>query len=122
MASSYAQRKALGDYGERLAARHLVDLGFALLAQNWRCGEGEVDIIAADGDILVGCEVKTRTSTRYGSPLEAVDLHKADRVRRLVRRWASEQAREFVAVRLDVVAVMVPRRGRPELQQSVGVG
>ena len=121
MASTYAQRKALGDFGERLAARHLADRGLVVLARNWRCGDGELDIVAADGDVLVACEVKTRTSARYGSPLEAVDPRKADRIHRLVRRWAAEHEHSFTSVRLDVIAVIRPRRGRAELRHLAGV-
>ncbi len=53
-------KDALGRYGEDVAARHLVDDGLVLLARNWRCAEGEIDIVARDGDVLVVCEVKTR--------------------------------------------------------------
>ena len=121
MASTYARRKALGDYGERLAARHLAERGLVVLARNWRCRDGELDIVAADGDVLVGCEVKTRTTTRYGSPLEAVDPLKADRINRLGRRWADEHGHTYSSVRVDVVAVLRPHRGRAELRHLIGV-
>ena len=53
-------RAALGRYGENLAARHLSDAGLRVLERNWRCREGEIDIVARDGRTLVFCEVKTR--------------------------------------------------------------
>lgn len=121
MTATYAQRKALGDFGERLAARHLTERGLRILARNFRCEDGELDIIAADGEILVGCEVKTRRSTRYGSPLDAVDPLKVDRVHRLTRRWAQENAYPYERVRVDVVTVIKPRRGAAELRHLVEV-
>jgi putative endonuclease len=92
-----------------------------VVARNWRCGDGELDIVATDADVLVGCEVKTRTTTRYGSPLEAVDPLKADRIHRLVRRWAAEHDHPYTSIRIDVIAVIRPRRGRAELRHLVGV-
>ncbi|MBA2716596.1 MAG: YraN family protein, partial [Propionibacteriales bacterium] len=69
MTSTHAQRKALGDYGERLAAAHLVEKGLVVLDRNWRCSAGEIDIVAADGNTVVVCEVKTRSSCRFGTPM-----------------------------------------------------
>ena len=65
-------KDALGAYGERVAAAHLVAAGMTVLERNWRCPLGEIDIVARDGDVLVVCEVKTRSSTALGHPLEAV--------------------------------------------------
>ena len=65
-------RLALGEYGERLAARHLVEQGMVVLDRNWRCDEGEIDLVLREGDVLVICEVKTRASLACGSPHEAV--------------------------------------------------
>lgn len=121
MTATYAQRKALGDFGERIAARHLAERGMLILARNYRCGDGELDIIAADGAVLVGCEVKTRSSSRYGSPLEAVGVIKVDRVHRLVRRWAEENGYHYERVRVDVVTVLRPRRGRARISHLVEV-
>lgn len=121
MTATYAQRKALGDYGERLAARHLSERGLRILALNYRCADGELDILAVDGAVLVGCEVKTRRSNRYGTPLEAIDAAKADRVHRLVRRWAAEHHYPYERVRVDVVTVLKPRRGPAEIRHLVEV-
>ena len=65
-------RSALGSYGERVAVRALTDAGFSVLDRNWRCRDGELDVVARDGDALVFCEVKTRTGTGFGHPAEAV--------------------------------------------------
>ena len=74
---------ALGRYGEELAARYLRERGLRVLERNWRCPEGEIDIVALDGDCLVVCEVKTRAGTGVGDPVEAVTWEKAMRLRRL---------------------------------------
>ena len=65
-------KQALGAHGEALAARHLVQRGMVVLDRNWRCPDGEIDLVLRDGPVLVVCEVKTRRSTAYGTPLEAV--------------------------------------------------
>ena len=65
--------RGLGSYGERMAVRYLTDRGLEVLDRNWRCDLGEIDIVARDGGCLVVCEVKTRRSTTFGQPIEAVD-------------------------------------------------
>ncbi len=64
--------QALGRYGETLAERHLTGLGMVLLDRNWRCPDGEADLVLRDGSTLVVCEVKTRSNHDHGSPHEAV--------------------------------------------------
>lgn len=71
----------LGRYGEDVAVRHLHDQGLVILERNWRCRAGEIDIVARHGDVLVFCEVKTRRSDRFGSPVEAVTPRKLARMR-----------------------------------------
>ena len=66
-------KDAVGRYGEDVAARHLTEAGLVVLERNWRCREGEIDIVARDGDVLVVCEVKTRRSTTYGTPARGRD-------------------------------------------------
>ncbi len=72
--------------------------------------------------MLVVCEVKTRSSLAYGSPLEAVTERKAERLRRLADRWLEEHAVRPDEVRIDLVGVLVPRRGGPRLEHVRGVG
>ncbi|MBA3250945.1 MAG: YraN family protein, partial [Geodermatophilaceae bacterium] len=71
----------LGRYGEQIAARHLQESGLTILDRNWRCSEGELDIVATDGAVLVVCEVKTRSTVAFGDPCEAVNWRKARRIR-----------------------------------------
>ncbi|MGZ6792765.1 MAG: YraN family protein, partial [Mycobacteriales bacterium] len=65
-------RQALGRWGEEHAVRHLEAAGYEVLSRNWRCREGELDIVARSGGALVFVEVKARTGTAYGEPAEAV--------------------------------------------------
>ena len=75
--------QALGRYGEALAARYLRERGMTIVERNWRCPEGEIDLVALDGDCLVICEVKTRRGTGTGDPLEAVTWQMVFLVRRI---------------------------------------
>ncbi|WP_371479362.1 YraN family protein [Kitasatospora sp. NBC_00315] len=82
---------ALGRYGEEVAARRLSADGLRILERNWRCVEGELDIVALDGETLAVCEVKTRSERSFQQPSEAIDTTKAERLRRLAERWLSER-------------------------------
>ena len=115
-------RRRLGERGETIAARHLCRLGLVLLDRNWRCDAGEIDLVLRDGNVLVICEVKTRTSTDYGAPLEAIDRRKADRLRRLGARWLLAHDCHPDDVRIDLVGVLVPRGGPVEVEHVEGVG
>jgi putative endonuclease len=118
-----ATRQALGAYGERLAARLLTgERGMLLLDRNWRCAEGELDLVLRDGDVLVACEVKTRRGDGCGSPHEAVDAVRLDRLHRLVWRWAEEHGVRPAEARVDLVAVLRPPRGPAILDHVRGLG
>ena len=121
-ASDAVRRQALGRFGETYAARHLVARGMVLLDRNWRCEAGEIDLVLRDGPVLVVCEVKTRSSTAFGSPVEGVTEQKAERLRRLADRWLEEHGVRPREVRLDVVGVLVPRSGSPRVEHVRGVG
>jgi putative endonuclease len=112
-------RKALGAWGERLAARHLVDAGLRVVARNWRCPSGEIDIIAWEEDVLVVCEVKTRRGDAFGPPAAAVVPAKARRLRQLAAQWLAEDGARPAAVRFDVVSVLVRGRGGPDGEVEV---
>jgi len=99
-------KDAIGRYGEDVAARHLQESGLDILARNWRCREGEIDIVAHERGALVFCEVKTRSTVACGLPVEAVTRRKADRLRRLALLWLQEHPGGGVDVRFDVVSVM----------------
>lgn len=114
-------KDALGRYGEEVAARHLVSDGFVVLERNWRCDQGEIDIVARDGDVLVVCEVKTRSSTRYGSPFEAITERKLHRLERLGLRWMREHGVRPRSMRVDVVSVLRPPTGRQVVEHVRGL-
>jgi putative endonuclease len=120
-ASRAGARLALGSYGERLAARHLSERGLVVLDRNWRCEAGEIDLVLRDGDVLVVCEVKTRTSDVCGSPHEAVTPEKLDRLARLGALWAQAHGVRAADLRIDLVAVHRPRRGASTVEHVRGL-
>jgi len=120
-ADGQTHHQALGRYGETVAARHLAERGMVVLDQNWRCSAGEIDLVLRDGDALVVCEVKTRTSNDYGTPHEAVTPAKVQRLGRLAAAWVQAHAATPAEVRLDLVAVLRPRRGPAVVEHVRGL-
>ncbi|WP_338673200.1 YraN family protein [Streptomyces sp. SCSIO 30461] len=140
-------KRALGRYGEELAARRLVDTGMVVLARNWRCGRiGEIDIVARDGDTVVICEVKTRRGGQsrrcdgsggpprarrtgpsggdaFQHPMASITTTKADRLRRLAECWLHRSAEPPPpgGVRIDLVGVLLPRCGAAQVEHVRGV-
>ncbi len=101
-----AARQRLGRSGETLAAEWYEARGYDVLARNWRCAQGELDLVVARGSVVVFSEVKARTSDRFGTPAEAVTPAKQARIRRLAARWMAEAgAGRRGTVRFDVAAV-----------------
>jgi putative endonuclease len=115
-----ALKDDLGRLGEDLAAAELERAGMRLVARNWRCEAGELDIVAIEGRTLVVCEVKTRSSTRFGEPIEALTPAKIDRIYRLASIFRRTHRVGTTEVRYDVVAVMARRGYRPELKHIRG--
>lgn len=113
-------KDAVGRYGEDVAARHLTDRGLTVLARNWRCPAGEIDIVAHDGDVLVICEVKTRSSTVYGLPAEAITARKAAKLRELALHWLVEHPGHGCDVRFDVVSVLRSAAGPAQVEHLQG--
>jgi putative endonuclease len=113
-------KDAVGRFGEQVAAEHLERAGLTIIARNWRCPEGEIDIVAADGDTLVVCEVKTRSGLGYGDPAEGVVAAKAARLRRLALRWLAAQPLCWRELRFDVVTVLRRQSGAPVVRHLRG--
>lgn len=114
-------KDALGRFGEDLAAQHLVATGMAVLARNWRCREGELDVVARDVDgTIVFCEVKTRSRADFGEPAEAVGWVKARRLRTLATLWLRQNPSGGGGVRFDVVSIVRPRGEPPVLRHLRG--
>jgi len=106
-----AAKDDLGRKGEELAADFLVEAGMQVVERNWRCSQGEIDLVARDGDELVFVEVKTRSSLGYGHPLEAITVAKLARLRRLASAWCAAHPGQSGLVRIDAVAVVAPMFG-----------
>jgi len=107
-----AAKDILGREGEARAARHLQERGYTILDRNWRCAQGELDIVAMDGGVLAVVEVKTRRSESYGHPFEAVDARKRRRLWQLAHAWleAHPAVPRVAAVRLEAIGII----GDPE--------
>ncbi len=103
------RRRVLGASGEARAARWYTSQGYEVLARNWRCREGELDLVLRRGGTVVVCEVKTRSSLEFGHPAEAVGWRKQRRIRALAARWLAESGLRAGEVRFDVAAVLPER-------------
>ncbi|MCC9307064.1 YraN family protein [Kitasatospora sp. RB6PN24] len=131
-------QQALGRYGEEVAARRLERDGLRILERNWRCAQGELDIVALEGDTVAVCEVKTRSEQGFQRPEEALDQTRGERLRTLAERWLSERwpahftrlAEVAVpgpvplppgGVRIDLVAVVSRARGAARVEHLRGV-
>ncbi|MEA5154640.1 YraN family protein [Raineyella sp.] len=105
------QRRALAVAGEDLAVEALEDAGLVVLARNWRCRAGEVDVFAVEaspqGPVLVVCEVKTRVGYDFGDPLEAITPLKVSRMRAVTRAFLAEQHHGYVRVRFDAIGIVI---------------
>ena len=99
-------RRALGARGEDLVAAWYVANGYEVVARNWRCRTGELDLVLCRGRTYVFCEVKTRTSLAFGAPVEAVNRAKQSRLRHLASVWLEESPRRATDIRFDVASVL----------------
>lgn len=93
-----------------------------VIDRNWRGPSGEIDLVLRDVNTLVVCEVKTRTTTDAGHPLEAVDTTKAARLRRLAAEWVEAKQAHPADIRLDMVGVLQPGQGAAQVEHIKGVG
>jgi putative endonuclease len=119
-----SRNSAVGRYGERVAARYLIEQGMAVLDRNWRCRDGEIDIVARDGPTLVVCEVKTRRAGGFEHPMATIGAVKARRLRLLAERWllahpvGGPPGRD---VRIDLVAVVPSASGAAHVEHVRGM-
>lgn len=116
-----AEKDRLGREGESLAARWLEERGYTVLHRNWRCAAGELDLIVRHGHTTIFVEVKTRSSTAYGHPFEAITTAKTARLRRLVAEWCRTHGPVSGGTRIDAVAVLCARGADPSVEHLVGV-
>lgn len=97
--------QVLGQWGEKIAAEHLIDQGYEIITRNYRMRYGEIDIIATQKDTIIFCEVKTRTSLKYGTPASAVNYTKKNHILRVAERYLNSGDWEKYCPRFDVIEV-----------------
>lgn len=100
-------RKKLGNLGEEIASRHLINKGYLIIQKNFRTKFGEIDIIARDGRYLVFIEVKLRKNLNLGYPREAVDYYKQQRIKNLANLYLAKKRIKDAFIRFDVVEIMM---------------
>jgi len=108
-------RQELGAHGEAVVATWYETRGYRVLDRNWRCPDGELDLVARGAGVIVFCEVKTRASYAFGSPAEAVTAAKARRIRRLAAQWLNAHRHRAPEIRFDVASVRIRRDQQPEI-------
>ncbi len=104
-------RQTLGRTGEDIAASAYERDGYHIVARNFRCRQGEIDVIARRDRTLVFCEVKTRRTDFFGDPSEAVTPEKQARLRRLAAVWLAQNSASGMRLRFDVVSIVADRDG-----------
>ncbi len=107
-----SQRKKTGAYGERLAERYLTEHGYEIVAKNWRCPEGELDLIARQGEMLVFAEVRTRRGTHLGPPEASITPAKQTKLVQLAYTFLADYENPDCAWRIDVIAIVLNQQGK----------
>jgi len=108
----------IGRKGEKLARRFLKKLGYRILARNYACPAGEIDVIALDGRTIAFVEVKTRRGDALADPENAVNAHKRRQLTRVAQYWLSQRRADDYGCRFDVVSVTMHERGRPVIRHT----
>lgn len=105
----------VGRAGEVAALKHYRRAGYRVVARNWRCALGEIDLVVAKGSLLVFCEVKSRRGVGLGGPYEAVNWRKQRKLRTLAEAFLAASQEAAAAVRFDVASVSLDARGHPSV-------
>ena len=111
----FLKPKPLGERGEKLAARYLRGQGYRILERNVKLGKYEIDIIAQEGDTVAFVEVKTRETGNPVRPEENVNREKQRRIIAAARKYITDQDDPEMYYRFDIVAIVMPDKGRPEI-------
>lgn len=98
-------KRRIGTEKEKLAGAYLVENGYEIIEYNFRCRQGEIDIVAKDGEYLVFCEVKYRSTYKSGTPSEAVDYKKQRTISRCALFYITKKHWESMPCRFDVISV-----------------
>jgi len=104
------ERKQTGQYGEALAETYLIEAGYEIVAKNWRCSVGELDLVARQGGTLVFVEVRTRRGTQLGTPEESVTPAKQAKLIELAYTFLAENDEAGENWRIDVIAIVLNRQ------------
>jgi putative endonuclease len=115
MGSPSRDRRALGDAGEDATVDAYVRRGFRVVARNWRCPLGELDLVIEQGGLLVFCEVKTRSGAAFGGGYEAVTWSKRRKLRQLAQAFLAAGGHRDARIRFDVASVWLGAR-RPDVE------
>jgi putative endonuclease len=107
-------RHRLGKHGERLAAEHLVRLGYEIVERNYRTRWGELDLVAYDGATLAFCEVKTRRLSRASSPFDGLRTSQRQRLRKMAGAWLIERTDRprSQLIRFDAIGITIDATGK----------
>jgi putative endonuclease len=116
-----ARKDDLGRLGEDCAAAFLTDAGYRLLERNWRCAQGEIDLVAERGGEVVFVEVKTRSGVGFGHPFEAITVAKLARLRRLAAAWCQQAPVRPGRIRIDAISVLARTGAPPVIEHLEGV-
>lgn len=114
-------KQQLGHIGEEIAAEYLARNGYSIIARNWYCVRGEIDIIAEHKMDVVAVEVKTRRGTGYGSPLESITPSKVRRLRRLLGMWIRTHGATVRGLRIDAIGITLLTGRKPRIVHIEGV-
>ena len=119
-------RQRIGARGEDLAVAELERQGMQILARNWRCKLGEIDVVAVEHSngrhVVVFCEVKCRTGLGFGGPLESITYAKLRKLRQLTAEWLAGEHTQADDIRLDAIGVLMLPGTPPELTHVRGIG
>ena len=120
------KRRDTGILGEKLARDFLIEKGYRILENNFRCPEGEIDIVARHGDYLVFTEVRAKRNLSFGSPEESITPAKMKRLRATAAYYRQTHNDLPELWRIDVVALELDRKGKPSrielIENAVGEG
>jgi putative endonuclease len=106
------KRRETGELGEKLACDFLGKNGYHILETNYRCPDGEIDIIAQQEDTLVFVEVRTKRSSTFGSPEESITPTKMERLRTVAAHYGQNRGNLPATWRIDVVAIQMDSKGK----------
>lgn len=116
-----AIKDELGRLGETIAAGYLERCGLRIIDRNWRCKQGELDLVAIDGTQTVFVEVKARSSVAFGHPFEAITPVKLRRLRVLAGQWREQHPEATGGYRIDAVAVLWEGEPQPKVEHLKGI-